>query len=124
MQSVLQLDPRDNVLIALKDLKAGETVEHSGQKYALVSNVPGKQKFATEDLSAGAPVKMYGVLVGEASQPIRRGELLTTGNVHHQAAEYHEKSHEYRWKQPDISRWQKRTFMGYRRSDGQVGTRN
>jgi altronate hydrolase len=124
MPSVLQLDPTDNVLIALEDLKAGETIVYSGQGYTLVSNVPAKQKFSTEDLAPGAAVKMYGVLVGKASQPIQRGELLSTGNLHHQAAEYHQKSHEYRWKQPDVSRWQKRTFLGYRRSDGQVGTRN
>src|SRR5215469_1166434 len=124
MPSVLQLDPTDNALIALEDLKAGETIEHSGHKYTLVSNIPAKQKFSTEDLPTGGAVKMYGVLVGKASQPIQRGELLTTGNLHHQAAEYHEKSHEYRWNQPDVSPWQKRTFLGYRRSDGQVGTRN
>lgn len=124
MPRVLQLDPTDNVLIALEDLKAGETIAYSGQRYTLVSNVPAKQKFSTEDVAPGAAVKMYGVLVGEASQPIQRGELLSTGNLHHQAAEYHQKSHEYRWKQPDVSRWQKRTFRGYRRSDGQVGTRN
>jgi len=124
MQSVLQLDPRDNVLIALEDLKAGETIAHSGKKYTLVSNVPAKQKFSTEDLTTGAAVKMYGVLVGKASQPIQCGELLTTGNLHHQAAGYHEKSHDYRWSHPDVSRWQERSFLGYRRSDGQVGTRN
>ena len=124
MPSVLQLDPTDNVLIALEDLKTGETITYSGQRYTLVTNVPAKQKFATENLALGASVKMYGVLVGKASQPIERGELLSTGNVHHQAAEYHQKSREYRWKQPDVSRWQKRTFRGYRRSDGQVGTRN
>ena len=124
MPSVLQLDPTDNVLIALEDLKAGESIAYSGQSYTLVSNVPAKQKFSTEDLAPGAAVKMYGVLVGKASLPIQRGELLTTGNLHHQAAEYHQKSHQYRWKQPDVSRWQKRTFLGYRRSDGQVGTRN
>src|SRR5215475_13863056 len=100
MPSVLQLDPRDNALIALEDRKAGETIEHCGQKYTLVSNIPAKQKFSTENLPAGAAVKMYGVLVGKASQPISRGELLTTGNLHHQAAGYREKSHEYRWSQP------------------------
>jgi altronate hydrolase len=124
MQRVFQLDPGDNVLIALADLNAGESVDHRGQQYTLISNIPAKQKFATEDLPLGAPVKMYGVLVGKASQSIRRGELLTTGNIHHQAAEYHEKSHAYRWKPPDVSGWQNRTFHGYRRSDGQVGTRN
>ncbi len=124
MQNVLQLDPRDNVLIALTDLKEGETLEHSGKQYTLVSAVPAKHKFAVEDLAVGAKVIMYGVLVGKTFRPVRRGELLTTANVHHEAAEYREKSDKHQWRVPDVSRWNERKFMGYRRSDGQVGTRN
>src|SRR5262249_34194014 len=88
------------------------------------SNVAAKQKFSTESLPAGAAIKMYGVLVGKASQPIERGELLSTGNLHHQAAEDHEKTHAYSWERAGVFRGQKRRFGGYRRSDGQVGTRN
>ncbi len=61
---VLQLDSRDNVLVALTDLKQGERVEVSGKSYTLVSNVPAKHKFATQDLAAGADVIMYGVSGG------------------------------------------------------------
>src|SRR5206468_9066124 len=81
-------------------------------------------KFAVEDLAVGAKVIMYGVLVGKTFCPVRRGELLTTANVHHEAAEYREKSDKHQWRVPDVSRWNERKFMGYRRSDGQVGTRN
>jgi len=121
---ILQLDPRDNVLIALTDLKQGQTVEHSGAAYSLVSSVPAKHKFATQDLGVGSDVVMYGVLVGKAFKPVKRGELLTVGNIHHQAAPFHEKSEEYSWTPPDISAWKRRKFLGYRRADGQVGTRN
>jgi altronate hydrolase len=124
MQRILQLDARDNVLIALSDLKRGETVDHAGEKYTLVSNVPAKHKFATEDLAVGAPVRMYGVLVGKTSQAVGRGEILTTANLHHEAAPYHEKAKNSQWQAPDVSRWKQRTFMGFARSDGQVGTRN
>jgi len=124
MPKVLQLDSRDNVLIALTDLRQGETVGHNVGAFTLFSNVPAKHKFATEDLLAGACVTMYGVLVGRTSQPVRRGELLTTRNLHHQSDEYREKQHEFHWQGPDVSRWKQRKFMGYLRSDGQVGTRN
>src|SRR4030095_6682592 len=50
--------------------------------------------------------------------------LLTTRNVRHQAAEFQDKTGEFRWTPPDVSRWRQREFCGYRRSDGQVGTRN
>jgi len=95
MQKVLQLDARDNVLIALRDLKQNEAIEFSGEKYSLVSNIPAKHKFATKDLTAGSQVMMYGVLVGKTSKPVRRGELLSLSNIRHEAAEYHEKSEEF-----------------------------
>jgi altronate hydrolase len=124
MPPVLKLDPRDNVLIALTDLKRGDAVEFGGARISLVSGVPAKHKFAMGDLPVGAAITMYGVLVGKASQPIQKGELLTLSNIHHEAAPYTEKRKEYHWSPPDVSRWQQRKFLGYRRSDGQVGTRN
>src|SRR5215470_14516996 len=121
---VLQLDPRDNVLIALSDLKQGESIEHHHNQYTLISNIPAKQKFVTKDLKVGDRVTMYGVMVGKTSQRVRRGELLTTANIHHQAAAYHQKSGESRWSSPDVSSYKHRRFHGYVRADGQVGTRN
>src|SRR5260370_3412334 len=124
MQKMLNLDSKDNVLIALTDLRKGQQVSFNSQTYTLESDVPAKHKFSTEDLAAGASVVMYGVLVGKAMEPIRRGGLLTTRNLHHQAAAFQEKTEEYCWTPPDVSRWKQREFLGYRRSDGQVGTRN
>ena len=123
-RQILQLDPQDNVVVALTDLKSGESVGFGSQSYTLVSNVPAKHKFATQDLATGADVIMYGGLVGKTMVPIRRGELLTVRNIHHETSDFHEKSGTYQWAAPDVTRWQQRTFMGYRRADGQVGTRN
>lgn len=120
---VLQLDSRDNVLIALSDLKAGEQVEFGRQTYSPSKDVPAKHKFAMRSLDIGDDVIMYGVLVGRAVCHIAAGELLTTGNIQHQAAPFREQSGEYRWAAPDVSH-RKQTFLGYRRSDDQVGTRN
>jgi altronate hydrolase len=122
--SVLQLDSRDNVLIALTDLKAGARIEFNGEFYTLAKNVPAKHKFATRDLAIGDEVVMYGVLVGRAVKPIAAGELLATGNIQHQAAPFHEQSGEFHWTPPNVSHRKQQTFLGYRRSDGQVGTRN
>jgi altronate hydrolase len=121
---VLKLDSSDNVLVALTDLKQGEQVEFSGKRYALVSSVPAKHKFATQDLAVGADVIMYGVLVARATKPISQGQVLNTSNVQHQASDFHEQSGAYTWEAPDVSRWKVRTFLGYQRPDGQVGTRN
>jgi altronate hydrolase len=120
----LQLDRRDNVLIALQNLSAGETVDFAGTSYLLGSDIPAKHKFATSDLVVGAPVFMYGVIVGKAIEPIGKGQLLSTRNVRHDAASFQERSEGYLWKPPDVSNWTGKTFRGYRRSDGQTGTRN
>jgi altronate hydrolase len=121
---VLQLNPRDNVLVALQNLVQGHAVTFSGQSYSLGSNVAAKHKFAIRDLSVGDPILMYGVVVGKAVEPIAKGNALTTRNVRHDASAFHEKSEDYRWTPPNASRWATKAFRGYRRSDGQVGTRN
>jgi altronate hydrolase len=121
---VLQLNPRDNVVVALQNLSQGDSVVFAGNSYSLGSSVPAKHKFAVRDLSVGDPVIMYGVLVGKAVEPIAKGHALTTRNVRHDAAAFQEKSQEVQWIPPDVSRWFAKTFRGYRRSDGQVGTRN
>ena len=124
MRKVLQLDARDNVLIALSDLKQGDVVEFNGSTYPLLSRVPAKHKFATEDLPVGTRIVMYGVLVGKAVRRVQRGEALTLENVRHEALPFHDKAAEFRWKAPEVAGWEQKRFLGYRRSDGQVGTRN
>jgi altronate hydrolase len=121
---VLQLNPNDNVLVALSDLQKGEQIDFSGRTFTLRTDVPAKHKFATDDIASGSAVVMYGVMIGKATEPIGSGEKLTTRNTHHEAAAFHEKTEDYRWASPDVSRWRQKTFLGYVRDDGQVGTRN
>jgi altronate hydrolase len=123
-ERVLKLSPKDNVLVALADLRKGETIAFNGSGYTLATDVRAKHKFATEPLKPGDDVIMYGVLIGKAMEPIAQGEVITPRNTHHQAAPFHEKTEEYRWSPPDVSRWRTKTFEGYHRADGQVGTRN
>jgi altronate hydrolase len=121
---VLQLNPKDNVLVALNDLQKGEQIDFSGRTFTLRTDVPAKHKFVTDDIAPGGRVVMYGVLIGKATEPIGSGEKLTTRNTHHEAAGFQEKTGEYCWTPPDVSRWREKTFLGYARDDGQVGTRN
>jgi altronate hydrolase len=122
--NVLKLDPKDNVLVALTPLHKGEQIGFSGETYTLLSDVPAKHKFLTRDVQPGDKIFMYGLLVGTATQPIRQGDLLSTRNIRHAAADFHASSETPHWTPPDVSAWRQRTFLGYHRSDGQVGTRN
>lgn len=123
---VLKINASDNVIVALRDLEAGETIEFEGESYLLPRAISAKHKFVTEDLNMGDHVTMYGVLVGKATQPIARGEQITTFNLKHDSEEYSTTKRKPQpiWQAPDISKWANRTFMGYHRSDGKVGTAN
>ena len=122
--NVLKLDPRDNVLVALTPLRRGDRIGFSGDTYTLLSDIPAKHKFLTHDVHPGDQIRMYGLLVGTAVEPIRQGDLLSTRNIRHAAADFHSSAETSTWTPPDVSAWRQRTFLGYHRSDGQVGTRN
>ena len=121
---LLQIDPRDNVLVALEQLPAGETVFFAGQSYAPPVVIPAKHKFAIEDLPVGAPIRMYGGVVGRVREAIPRGGLISTRNVRHDATNFARSDVHFDWTPPDVTRWHGRTFQGFYREDGQVGTRN
>jgi altronate hydrolase len=123
-QKVLKVHPKDNVIVALTDLKAGETVYHEGVGHILRDDVSAKHKFFTSDMQQGDEVIMYGVLVGKAQTAIPAGGLMTTSNVKHAAMPYDYRGVRYEWQSPDISGFAGRTFKGYHRSDGSVGTAN
>jgi altronate hydrolase len=123
-EQAVRLHPEDNVAVALADLPPGTHIALPGHPVVTITTVPAKHKLALEAIPVGGIVKMYGVKVGKATQPIQLGEVLTTRNVHHEAAPFHEKTENFVWNPPDVSRWKDRTFAGYHRGDGQVGTRN
>ena len=121
---VLKVHPKDNVIVALRNLEAGEVIEFDGQSFEILEPVEAKHKFYTEAIPQGGAVTMYGVLVGKVTMDVKRGGLMTTANLHHAADPYAFRGVEYKWTPPDVSKWKDRTFMGYHRSDGRVGTAN
>lgn len=123
-QKVLKVHPDDNVIVALQDLPVGEKVTYNSTEYTVVNDIPAKHKFFMQDMNPGDEVIMYGVLVGKAQTAIPRGGLMTTSNVKHAADKYDYRGVKYQWKAPDVSKFEGRTFNGYHRSDGRVGTAN
>jgi altronate hydrolase len=121
---VLKVNPKDNVLVALADLKAGETVTYQGVEYVLVDDIDAKHKFYMNDMNTGDEVSMYGTLVGKIQFPVKAGVRMTTDNLKHAAAPYQYRPYNYSWQAPDISKFEGRTFNGYHRADGKVGTAN
>src|SRR5436190_10102667 len=121
---VLKVNPKDNVIVALTNLSKGETISFEGEEYILQDNINAKHKFFTKDLNAGDEIIMYGVLVGKAQNFIPCGGLMTTTNTKHAADPFAYRAAKYQWHAPDVSKFKGRTFNGYHRSDGRVGTAN
>lgn len=121
---ILQIHPQDNVLVALTDLNSGESIEFDDKSILLKDNTPAKHKFALVDLAKGDLIYMYGSIVGKAVSPIPEGAVLTTANVAHEANTFGKKTGSYKWTAPDHNPFTHRTFNGFHRKDGQVGTAN
>lgn len=121
---ILKINPKDNVLVALQDLSKGEEVRYDGQVYILQDDIPAKHKFFMQDMHAGDEITMYGVLVGKAQYDIPQGGIMTTDNTKHAADPYCFRPYNHHWEAPDVSRFAGRTFNGYARKDGRVGTAN
>jgi altronate hydrolase len=126
-ESVLKLDERDNAVVALVNLEAGMVVRlgSSSSDMCMVSEtIPAKHKMALSDLNPGDLIYLYGMVVAEAVEAIGRGGLLTIRNIRHRAGNYSALRRPAKIVAPDASAWAERGFLGYRRADGQVGTRN
>ena len=120
----LQIHPNDNAIVALKDLPKGSVIRLNGDEFTLLENVAAKHKFSLHPLDTGDEIYMYGVLVGKANQPIPQGAPITIKNIHHATGEFSLGKRKSEWKVPDVSKWKNKTFMGFHRADGSVGTAN
>jgi altronate hydrolase len=124
VQKVLKINPSDNVIVALVDLKKDEKVVFNNVHYDLKDDVSAKHKFFENDMPPGTQIFMYGVVVGTTQQQVYAGEWMNVNNVKHATSAYHWRNVNYQWTPPDVSEFQGRTFMGYHRADGRVGTAN
>lgn len=121
---VIKMHPQDNVLVALIDLPKNTKVVFEDEEYILQDSIQSKHKFYTSDLNIGGEVIMYGVLVGKVQCNVTKGSLMTTDNLKHAAEPYAYRAIDYSWNVPDVSKYKNRTFNGYKRNDGRVGTAN
>lgn len=124
MKKNLIISPEDNVAVALTDISKGDVFLINGSEIRLVEDISVKHKFALEDLKIGDVVTMYGVPVGKATIAIVKGGLITTDNLKHTSASYKYRNTKYQYEKPFTKGLSEKTFLGYHRKDGQVGTAN
>ncbi|MEO1746739.1 MAG: SAF domain-containing protein, partial [Pseudomonadota bacterium] len=117
--STIRLHPSDSVIIALRDMEAGDIVD--GLETPLRNNVQRGHKIAATPLSVGDNVMRYGQIIGQATQPIEPGDHIHTHNL---AMADHKQAHTFPTAStPMPAADQVRTYIGYRREDGRAGTR-
>ena len=121
---VLKVHPKDNIIVALKDLQAGQIVHFDGHEYKLLEDISAKHKFSELDFEIGDEIVMYGVLVGKATQVIVKGTRISTENVKHYSGDFELGHRNTDWEKPNVVDFLDVTFDGYHRSDGSVGTMN
>ncbi len=120
----VKIDPKDNLVVAMENLPKGTVATVDGVEVTLQNDIKIKHKFALHDYQVGDQLFMYGVLIGKAVLPIKQGEIITTDNVKHASSLYADQKVDYQWQKPDLTNFEGRTFNGYHRADGRVGTAN
>ena len=120
MKNFIRLSEIDNVVTVTAELDSGVEVE----QVTTAGLVPCSHKIATAEIRQGEAVRKYAQIIGYASTDIRPGEHVHTHNV-----DFRNTSADYEFatdlKPVDVvSELARDTFMGYRRENGKVGTRN
>lgn len=114
----IRLQRSDNVVIALRDFSAGDQVEGVSARQA----IPRGHKVAATHIANGATVLRYGQVIGQAKSDIAAGDHV---HVHNLGMGEHTQDYAFASQNdplPAIN--EARTFQGYHRADGRVGTRN
>ena len=123
MIKAIKINPQDNMIVALENLKKGETVKLEQQQITLLEDIQQKHKFTKESVKKGDTLIMYGVKVGLANQDIPRGAALTTKNMDNAFNEDISFENVGKSSVQSLPK-NERYFMGYPRKDGTVGTQN
>ena len=116
----IRLHPDDNVIIALKDLVIGDPVP--GLDAPLLQSVPRGHKIAMQPIAIGSCVIRYGQIIGVATCDITAGNHV---HVHNLGMGAHDQDYAFSTDLRPLPHVDgPRTFMGFHRADGGVGTRN
>ncbi len=124
IEKAIILKEGDDVAVAKEVITPEVTLKYDGKNIVPKVNILPGHKIALCDISKGIPVRKYGQIIGFATENIYRGEHVHTHNLEVQELD---QSYEYATEiAPDDFYPQEdmRTFMGYKREDGKVGTRN
>ena len=119
----LKINPADNVVVAISDLKAGEAITVDGHAITLKEDVPAGHKVTLKDFAQGENIIKYGYPIGHAVTAVEQGRWINETQIKTNLAglldyTYNPVSVDLNIPKKDL------TFKGYRRKNGDVGIRN
>ncbi|CDX13736.1 Galactarate dehydratase [Mesorhizobium plurifarium] len=120
MARFIKLSHADNILLAVDPLAAGE----KAGDIAARTRIPRGHKMAMRDIAADEPIVKYGQTIGFARGPIAVGDWVHEHNVYLRDFERDYGYGADARQTPVVPEGERATFMGYRRPNGKVGTRN
>jgi altronate hydrolase len=120
MSMTIRLDPADNVVTATRTLEIGTAVDD----VVTTAIIPRNHKLASREIKAGEAVRKYAQVIGYATELIVAG-----GHVHTHNVEFRNTEEDYEISTDlrpavTVAEAARDSFMGYRRENGRVGTRN
>ncbi|MDQ0462331.1 altronate hydrolase [Caulobacter ginsengisoli] len=118
-RALLRIDPADDVAVALRDIAVGETVDD----LTALDAIPKGHKIALRDLPTGQAVRKYGHPIGKATTAIAAGSHVHSHNLATALGGEEGYAAPATFPAP-VTATPAPGFMGYRRTDGRVGTRN
>ena len=119
---VLRLNPADPLVVATRDLKAGEEVGLG--EVRPVEAIGRGHKLAVAPIAAGAPVRKLGQIIGNATKAIAPGQRIHVHNVEFRPSAADHGIGAHRSNLPVLPEREAATFQGILRADGSVATRN
>ena len=125
-KAVIRLHPSDSVVVALRDIGAGEpfAAEIGLPGLRAAQGVAQGHKLAIASLAPGMTVHKLGQVIGVASAPIAPGEHVHTHNLAYTPSAANRSPTGGPPPTPDIPVVDEDTFLGIVRADGSVATRN
>jgi len=122
--SAHRIAENDDVAVALRDLAAAEVVSLTGRSITLREAIPRGHKFALRAIAAKEEIRKYGAPIGRALAAIDAGAHVHSHNLATQLTGADSYQYQPQAAPPRSTAHTSQTFMGYRRADGNVGTRN
>ncbi len=122
MKDYIKIHENDNVIVAIKEIAAGETVNAGGVQVTAGETIPAGHKMALCDIAEGGDVIKYGFRIGNAKEAVKAGAWIHTHNVKTALGDLLEYSYEPTPVKEEAT--SDAAFMGYNRPDGKVGVRN